>query len=605
MKVDEILNKYKISYATLRNWKKLNYIDNLEDIDPAIIEEILNNKIDTRRNKKNSKDTIIPTSYIDDKRIIPIIENILELKTQYVDVTNEQVLIETILKILKNNKLNIPNELYNVLGDRTTNSDFIQSFKHIEINYNEDNDFLGCLYMSLLSVGEKDVKGIFYTPYNVVNQIIQSITFKEKNNIVDPGCGSGNFLIQAYKKMKEEKISSIEIINNLHGFDIDKIAVLLSKINLYILDSKISFDDIKVYNKDFLNEDIDYKFDIIIGNPPWGKKYTKEEKLKLKEKHGLTFSKFDSFSQFIIRSFEFLNENGTLGFVLPSSMLNIAVHEDIRKFLLNYKIEYIKKIGRKFKEIVTDVIIIKVIKSTATDDDICLYNEMEVKQNEFKQNRYSNFLVHDNISKSIINKIKNYESFHLVKNVEYALGVVTGDNKKYLSEKKSKKNEPIISGKQIDRYNFDYSKISQYITFEKEKLQQVAKEDLYRCKNKIIYKFIGKKLCFAVEPRGILTLNNANIICLGNEYDLYYISAILNSRITQLYFKDMYDTHKVLKNHIQSFYIPDFHSSIKNEISNIAKNARPSSDYCEEIEDIIYRELEFSVAEIKYIKNRF
>lgn len=604
MKVNEILNTYNISYATLKNWKKLNYINNLEDIDSAVIDKIIKNKIDIRRNKKNSTNYIIPTSYIDDKRIIPIIEKILNLKNKY-EVDNNQVLIEVISKILKNNKLDIPKELYKILGKATKNKDFINEFKNIKIEYNKDNDFLGCLYMSLLSIGEKDIKGIFYTPFNVVNQIIQSITFKGAKNIVDPGCGSGNFLIQAYKKMKKEKMTSEEIINNLHGFDIDKIAVLLSKINIYILDSEIKFDEIKICVKDFLNDDIDYKFDIIIGNPPWGKKYTKEEKLKLKEKHGLTFSKFDSFSQFIIRSFEFLNENGTLGFVLPSSILNIAVHEEIRKFLLNYKIEYIKKIGRKFEEIVTDVIIIKVIKNTETDNHICLYDKKEVNQSEFNQNIYCNFLVSDNISKNIINKIKQYKCFHLVENVEYALGVVTGNNKDYISDKKSRKNEPIISGKQIDRYNFDYSKISKYIIFEKEKLQQVAKEDLYRYKNKIIYKFIGKKLCFAVESKGILTLNNANIICLGSEYDLYYISAILNSRITQLYFKDMYDTHKVLKNHIQSFYIPDFHSSVKNEISNISKNARPSSDYCEEIENIIYRELEFSDNEIEYIKNRF
>lgn len=604
MKVSEILKKYNISNATLRNWKKLNYIDNLENIDPKEIDKILKQKVGVRRNKRNSSKKIIPTSYVNDKKIITIIENIIDIKKNY-NINNNEVLIEAILTILSNNNLDIPSELYDILGNRTTNNSFINDFKKIKIEYNENNDFLGCLYMSLLSTGKKDVNGIYYTPFSVVNEIVQSIDFKNKNKIVDPGCGSGNFLIQAYKKMKKEKIPSRKIISNLYGFDIDNIAVLLSKINIYILEKNIDFNKINIYNKDFLTDDLKDKFDVIIGNPPWGKKYNSEEKQKLKLKYGLDFSKLDSFSQFILKSFELLNENGILSFVLPSSFLNIAVHEKTRKFLLNYKIEHIKKIGRKFEEIVTDVVVIKVMKKCSSNKDICLYNDEKILQSDFKKNPFCNFLVCDSISKSIINKVKNYNCFHLINDVDYALGIVTGNNKTYLSNSKSNENEPIISGKEIDRYNIDYSKVCKYIKFEKDNLQQVAKEEFYRNKNKIIYKFIGKKLCFAVEPKSVLTLNSANVICLSSKYNLYYVSAILNSRITQLFFEDTYDTHKVLKNHIKSFFIPDFDVSIQSKIAKLAKNAKPSTSYCEKIEKIIYNELGFTPKEIEYIKNRF
>ena len=77
--------------------------------------------------------------------------------------------------------------------------------------------------------------------------------------------------------------------------------------------------------------------------------------------------------------------------------------------------------------------------------------------------------------------------------------------------KKVKNAEPIISGKNLTKYNFNYANINQYIVFEKEKFQQVAKIENYRLP-KIIYKFISKKLCFSVEENGLLTLNSANII---------------------------------------------------------------------------------------------
>ena len=604
MNIDETLNKYNISLATLRNWKKLGYITNLSNITEVEIDNVIKNKVGVRRNKRNSNENIIPTSYIDDKRIINIINSIIDLKNKY-SIENNQILHEVILKILHNSNKAVPLELGNILGDTSSNQLFKQEFLSLDIEYDDNNDFLGCLYMSLLSVGNKDINGIFYTPYKVVNKIIESIEFQHGKKIVDPGCGSGNFLIQAFKKMADKLQFPLgEIIDNLYGYDIDDIAVLLAKINIYILHPDICYDDIHIYKKDFLNDDFNVYFDYVIGNPPWGKKYTPTEKKLLKQKYGLEFSKLDSFSQFIIKSFNTMNEDGILAFVLPSSILNIQVHESIRKFLLNNKIIYIKNIGREFEEIVTDVIIIKAEKSYCKNN-ICEYDNTFIDQDNFLQNPYCNFLITDPISSSIIEKIKAYPSYHLKDNVEYALGVVTGNNKKYLFDLKENNTEPIISGKEIDRYHIDYSKISKYIMFDKENLQQVAKEELYRWKNKIIYKFIGKKLCFAVEDKSTLTLNSANVICLSESYNLNYTSAILNSRITQLYFEDVYNTHKVLKNHIQSFYIPSFSNDTINKISKIVENTLPQSSYEDKVEEIIYNELGLTENEVNYLKSRF
>ena len=123
--------------------------------------------------------------------------------------------------------------------------------------------------------------------------------------------------------------------------------------------------------------------------------------------------------------------------------------------------------------------------------------------------------------------------------------------------------------------------------------------------NKIIYKFIGRKLCFAVENKGLLTLNSANVICLNDNYDAFFVCAILNSRITQLFFEDSYDTHKVLKNHIKSFYIPNFEKKIVLKISGIAKNQIGKNNYCEDIEDIIYSELGLNDNQVNYLRARF
>ncbi len=603
MKLKEVLNKYNISDATIRNWKKLNYIKDINNIQVEEIEAVLKHKTGVRRNKRNSSKSIIPTSYIEDKKIIDIITNIIDLKEKY-NISNNEIIHETIIRLLKDRNLNIPNEIENVLGSRTDEEEFLESFNSIKLEYEEDNDFLGCLYMSLLSVGEKDIDGIFYTPYKVAKKIVESINFEKDKLVLDPGCGSANFLIQIFKVMHNNNVNTADIVKCLYGYDTDELAVLLAKVNIYILDKNIIWDNINIYKKDYLYDKSNIKFDIVIGNPPWGKKYLRDEKKKLKDKYGLVFSKMDSFAQFIYRSFEVMNDGGILGFVLPSSFLNIATHEYIRRFVLKYKIDYIQKIGREFEEVVTDVLIFKVEKVSVSDNEF-LYDDVKVNQTSFLNNPYCSFLITDDISKGIINKIKKHKSFHLKDGVEYALGIVTGDNGKYLSNEKTNDNELIISGKDISRYNINYDKVSKFIVFDKDSFQQVAKESLYRNKNKIVYKFIGKVLCFAAETKGSLTLNSANIICLPKEYDLYYITAILNSRITQLYFEDTYNTHKVLKNHIQSFYIPIFEEEVMKKISDICKNIKDENNYCEEIEELVYSNLKLTKKEIEYLKNRF
>lgn len=597
MKKKDLLDNYSISDATLRNWKKLGYITNIDDIDINEIKTVIRNKKNVRRNKKNNTEHVIPISYIKDKNIPIIISQILDLQKKYNILCNE-ILIEAIKKILFPET--IPNEVYKVLGEESTNKDFIDDFNDLVIIYNKNDDFLGCLYMSLLSKGKKDVKGIFYTPFSVVKKIVDSIDVYENIKILDPGCGSGNFLIQMYNKMKGDGFTTKQIIDSLHGFDIDEIAVLIAKINMYIIDKNIKYNELKIKKSNFLIDTIKEKFDVIVGNPPWGKKYKKQEKEELKSKYGIIFAKQDSFSQFIIKSFEILKDDGVLGFVLPSSILNIAVHSHIREFLLNYKIDYIINIGREFNEIVTDVIIIKVTKKK-NENNKCFVNKSKILQSQFLKNPYYNFLIPSKIPKNIIKKIKKLKSFHLNdKNSKFSLGIVTGNNKKYLFDSQIPNSEPIISGKELTKYNFNYELINKYIIFEKNKFQQVASEMNFR-EEKIIYKFIGSKLCFTVENKGLLTLNSANIINIKN-CNIYYISAILNSRITQLFFTETYKTHKVLKSHIQSFYIFDFDQNIKNKIISLSKTSF-NIKYNEEIESIIYEQLRLTQEEIKYLKN--
>ena len=177
MDTNKVLMDSNISHATLRNWKRLKYIEDTDNISKKSIDSILKNKVNSRRNKRSSTKNFIPSSYVNDKEIIKTITSILELKEKY-NVSLKEILYEAIVKILKNNDLRIPIcAIKKVLGNRSYNKRFIDEFNDIKISYRSDNDFLGCLYMSLISIGKKDINGIFYTPFKIVNKIVTETEF--------------------------------------------------------------------------------------------------------------------------------------------------------------------------------------------------------------------------------------------------------------------------------------------------------------------------------------------------------------------------------------------------------------------------------------------
>lgn len=227
-------------------------------------------------------------------------------------------------------------EMKNIFTFGTDVGCWQDEFDKIIFEYNANDDFLGALYMSLLSVGDRGKNGIFYTPSKIVDQALLSISDISKlDKILDPDCGSGNFIIKLYNNLKDSGVKENDIVSRLYGYEIDKIAVFLAKINIYKLTSNTKFSEINMYCKDFVLDADSIKFDLIIGNPPWGKKYNKHEIELFSNQYNSDFAKSDSFAQLILSSFYQLNTQGQLIFILPSSILNIAKHENIRKEILN------------------------------------------------------------------------------------------------------------------------------------------------------------------------------------------------------------------------------------------------------------------------------
>ncbi len=588
----EVAELLGVSNATVRNWVKLGHIK------PASthlnnrflishIEEIKNNlangslaKLNKRANKRRSHSNIIPIEYADNQDVFESIQRITEL-FKYNSLDRDIVLLVTALNLLKQVGLIIdidqfPNRqicytndfVKDEIEDWLGNMDGVQITEHyndiLNTNIPLNCDFLGFLYQTLLNVGERAKTGTYYTPKHIVLEAVNQ-NIKRNHTVLDPCCGTGQFLLSASEKIDNPA--------NLWGFEIDKNAVRLAKINLLIKFPKHKFKpNIHCINS-LLEETKDYPhFDLVITNPPWGAHFSTEEEEMLKKKYQHINSN-EAFSYFLEAGIKYLKDGATLSYILPESILNIKVHKDIREKILNQTtIKRIIHLNRPFDGVFTNVVRIDLINKKGKNSTI-----IAKKNNQQFHSEQSRLLSNDNFIFDVFtdtkdtvltDKVFSLKHNTLKDNAIWALGIVTGDNKRHLHEKRSSGLEPILTGKDIKR--FQANTPTKYIKFKPDEFQQVAPEKKYRAKEKLLYKFISKQLVFAYDDNQRLTLNSANVLIPTiSNYPIKTILALFNSTLYQFIFEKKFGTIKVLKSHIEQLPLPEINDSEHIKIKNL------------------------------------
>ncbi|MDR2526781.1 MAG: N-6 DNA methylase [Rickettsiales bacterium] len=602
----DVCKLLSISEATCKNWVrlgKLPYLSNngtnlsfkksdidriLHDVDNGTL-KILNK----RRNKKKINGFFVYKNYVTDARSIDFVNKIINNKL----VINEEILratlanfaLQFIFQKQKNdiNKANMLLEYLNetadigkfknliddLLGDKTTLSqkiDINSDIFNYKLFYTDKEDILGFIYISLKNINQKKSLGMYYTPPNVVKYVISHIMETTNINdkiILDPCCGSGNFILNLGRRLSNPK--------NLFGQDIDLISIQLTRINFALKFDVLDTDTLYSHFicADTLTYSYKSSYDIIIGNPPWGGKLNKEQIQSLSLKYN-TLSKYNSeiYDLFIERSLSLLSDGGILSFVLPLSILNARMHNIIRDIIIktcNFK--FVRYLGETFNNVQCPSIILGVEKSknrvtdvniTRSDNEThTILSNRQITSNNF------NFHIKDEIQDCLDKIDLCPNATRLLGNAKFALGVITGNNQIYISNTPQNGCEPIIRGCDIGKYKI---LVNKYINFLPQNFQQVAPIEIYRAPEKLFYRFICNNLVFAYDDKQMLSLNSCNILIPQiPDTNIKYILAILNSRVANFYFVNMFNSIKVLRSHIEQIPIPKVSLTEQERIINI------------------------------------
>jgi len=448
------------------------------------------------------------------------------------------------------------------LKDSHDHKETVSRFIDKIISSNCSIDLIGNEYETSLSDSYRNKEGIYYTPDEVVQDLF-AMTEDDVHgaSFCDPCCGSGNFIIRAIELGYQPE--------NVFGYDTDPVAVEITKARIYELTGYKS-ENIKV--ADFLDISLRKErtsFDCIYTNPPWGKKIAK----KTRESIGLRLgagSSVDTCSLFFFACLRCLIEGGKLGLLLPESFFNIATFEDARTKALQLNIERLIDYGKVFKGLVTNAQAIVLENKPANSQSIisCEVGDRNYERlNEsFSSNPKSILNLHCDVEDALtLQHLMSIPYITLKDRASWGLGIVTGNNKKFIKHSPERGYIPVYKGADIQRGKLKDA--SNYIPSDMNLYQQVAPLKIYEAKEKLVYKFISSKLHFLYDDKQRFFLNSANILIPDKDFpvSVNVLGELLSSEFMNWFFHLIFNTHKILRGDLESLPI---HSQFLKDVSN-------------------------------------
>lgn len=396
----------------------------------------------------------------------------------------------------------------------------------------------GILYQQLLSVQKKSRKGIHYTPESVTPDIL-AVTEFVTGRVLDPCCGDGFFLRIIAQQRKS--------FRNIYGFDSDPHAVFLCSVNL-IRETGEDFLP-HIYECDFFSVKLLPVFDLVITNPPWGR-------IRLENNN---YEMFDR----IIRNA--LHASDRHIYLLPHSAAHVSMHAEFRNYVESRYSVNVLSFDIPFKQVQSKGFLVYFSKRNRTVNPI-----------------KSTWILNEHpLGASILKKMFSQNHVFLDGKTEWFLGIVSGNNEKYITIEQTDRSARILRGQQVFCNRIDDT-VKEYIDLKDfDELQQKRPIGLYK-RDKIIYRFIANRpVCF-FDKKGFITLNSANCFIPGEfVFTPEQIVSILNSDLIAFFLHYTRQPLKILKSHLQSIPFPE-HGNYNENIYDLYGLNSNEIDYIQE-----------------------
>lgn len=212
----------------------------------------------------------------------------------------------------------------------------------------EDAGYLiGSIYTVMLPSSLRSKLGAYYTPPPLVARLLDiaedaGVDFS-KNNVIDPACGGGAFLAPvALRMINKMNKSSAEwtlkrISSNLKGIEIDAFAAWMASV---LLESALMPLCVKARRRlgnvitvgDALNLSDIGSFDLVIGNPPYGRVTLDNEQREFFSRS--LYGHANLYGLFTDLALRLTKKKGIIAYLTPTSFLGGQYFKSLRKLLV-------------------------------------------------------------------------------------------------------------------------------------------------------------------------------------------------------------------------------------------------------------------------------
>lgn len=224
-------------------------------------------------------------------------------------------------------------------------------------------EFISSIYEVFVRDTGGAARAAHYTPRHLVDFVLDGVlpwnATRWDIRVVDPSCGSGIFLVKVFQRMihawrrahpGEEPDAQVlrDILETrIFGVDIDEHAVRVASFSLYLalcdeLEPKHVWESLEfpqlrgrtLIHADFFSEDVPAiscsngagSFDLIVGNPPWGRNQISQTASKWAAARDLAMPYKEVGTLFLFKAAELVSASGSISLVQPAMALLFNHH---------------------------------------------------------------------------------------------------------------------------------------------------------------------------------------------------------------------------------------------------------------------------------------